>query len=55
MEIYGYTVATLGVITGRVYGVVEMAKNLWLNKHEEYKEDIPILAGLLGTIIGLMV
>lgn len=55
MEIYGYTVATLGVITGLVYGLVEMAKNLWLNKHEEYKKYIPILAGLLGTIIGLVV
>lgn len=55
MEIYGYTVATLGVITGLVYGIVEMMKTLWLNKHEEYKKYIPVFAGILGAIIGLVV
>lgn len=55
MEIYGYTVATLGVITGLVYGLVEMLKTLWLNKHEEYKKYIPVFAGILGAVIGLIV
>lgn len=55
MEIMGYTIATVPIIVGAVYGIVEFLKTLWLNKSEKLKELIPVIASVLGGLLGILV
>lgn len=53
-EIYGYSIATLPVICAIVYGIIEFAKAVFFADNGNFKKAIPIVAGVLGGIVGII-
>lgn len=54
IEIYGYSIAVLPVIAAVVYGVIELLKWIWFERDEGKKKYIPIIAGALGAVLGVV-
>ena len=53
VEIYGYSIITIGIISAAVYAIIECLKLLWLNDREDLKKYIPIIAAAIGGVLGL--
>lgn len=53
VEIYGYSIITIGIISAAVYAIIECLKLLWLNDREDLKKYIPIIAAVIGGVLGL--
>lgn len=54
IEIYGYSIATLPVIVAMVYGIIEFLKVFVFNGNETFKRYIPIVASVIGGVIGII-
>ena len=52
VEIYGYSIITIGIISAAVYAIIECLKLLWLNDREDVKKYIPIIAAAIGGGLG---
>ena len=53
VEIYGYSIITIGIISAAVYAIIECLKLLWLNDREDLKKYIPIIAAAIGGVLGI--
>lgn len=53
VEIYGYSIITIGIISAAVYAIIECLKLLWLNDREDLKKYIPIIAAVIGGVLGI--
>ena len=53
VEIYGYSILTIGIISAAVYAIIECLKLLWLNDREDLKKYIPIIAAVIGGVLGI--
>ena len=51
VEIYGYSIITIGIISAAVYAIIECLKLLWLNDREDLKKYIPIIAAVIGVVL----
>ena len=45
VEIYGYSIITIGIISAAVYAIIECLKLLWLNDREDLKKYINKMVG----------
>lgn len=55
VEIYGYSVATIPVVVGVVYAVIELIKYICGTKVDAFKKYIPVFACVFGAILTLVV
>jgi FtsH-binding integral membrane protein len=51
VEIYGYSIATIPIVTTAVYGIIELLKYLFLNNNKKIKKFIPVFSAVIGGII----
>lgn len=54
VEVYGYSIATIPVVCGAVYALIEFVKYLLGGKVEKFKRFIPLVAGCAGAGISLL-
>jgi multidrug transporter EmrE-like cation transporter len=55
VEIYGYSIATIPVVCGVVYAVIELIKYFLGTKVDKFKKYIPVVSCFIGAMISLIV
>jgi peptidoglycan/LPS O-acetylase OafA/YrhL len=53
VEVYGYSIATIPLITSAVYGVIEFFKYFVFGNREIWKKYIPLIASVIGAIMAI--
>lgn len=53
VEVYGYSIATIPLITSAVYGVIEFFKYFIFGNSEIWKKYIPLIASVIGAIMAI--
>lgn len=51
VEIYGYSIMTIPIVSACVYGIVEFLKYFFFEKNEKFKRFIPVFSALVGALI----
>lgn len=51
VEIYGYSVMTIPIVSACVYGIVEFLKYFFFENNKKFKKFIPVFSALVGALI----